>query len=159
MRFRRPCHLPAAPRRPARRGRGGFTLIEASLAIVIIGVGVVAAVELLGVGSRANAEAHRLTTGLNLAANVRELAQEKTIDQILALHNQTYQPPRDARNQAIDGLGDWRQSVTAVRANPGSVIVDAGVGSSSRLIRLGVTVTYRGKTVTTEEWLVAATAD
>ena len=65
-------HNPAARRRnPLRRG---FTLIEASMVTVIIGVGVVAMLELLAAGSVSNAEGTELTTAINLAENVREIA-------------------------------------------------------------------------------------
>ena len=164
MWFRRPRRRPDAVSRRrspngARRRRGGFTLIEASLAIVIIGVGVVAAMELLAVGSKVNGESHRLTTGMNLAANVRELAQEKTGAEVLALNGQAFSPPRDARNAPIDGLGGWQQVVTAARVVPGDVKSTSGAPATSRLIRLSVGVQYRGRDVTSESWLVADTSE
>lgn len=141
--------------RSARRPRSGFTLIEVSLVIVIVGVGVLASAELLAVGTKANSDAHRLTTGLNLAANIREWAQAKTADEILAINGQNYSPARDARNQPITGLDDWQQSITARRMDP-SLITSTGT-PSSRLVELSVTVSYRGRYITTESWLIADT--
>jgi Tfp pilus assembly protein PilV len=60
------------PARPARRR--GFTLIEAAMVTVIIGLGVVGMLELLAAGTVSNSEGTELTTAINLANNVRELS-------------------------------------------------------------------------------------
>jgi prepilin-type N-terminal cleavage/methylation domain-containing protein len=59
--------------RPAA-GRRGFTLIEAAMVTVIIGVGVVAMLQLLAAGTVSNSEGTELTTAINLANNVREMS-------------------------------------------------------------------------------------
>ena len=53
--------------------RRGFTLIEAALAILIVGVGVTALLELLTAGTMSNAAATELTTAINLANNIHEI--------------------------------------------------------------------------------------
>jgi prepilin-type N-terminal cleavage/methylation domain-containing protein len=58
-------------RKPAR-SRRGFTLIEAAMVTVIIGVGVVSMLQLLAVGTVSNSEGTELTTAINLANNIRE---------------------------------------------------------------------------------------
>ena len=60
-------HRPAA-------GRRGFTLIEAAMVTVIIGVGVVAMLQLLAAGTVSNSEGTELTTAINLANNIREMS-------------------------------------------------------------------------------------
>ena len=66
---------PAAGTTPARRPRRrGFTLIEAAMVTVIIGLGVVGMLELLAAGTVSNSEGTELTTAINLANNVRELS-------------------------------------------------------------------------------------
>ena len=157
MRFRRPRPDSRSQATTRRRARPGFTLIEASLAIIIVGVGVLASAQLLAVGTAANADSHRMTTGLNLAGNVREWAQEKTADEIVALNGQSLSPAVDARNQPIAGLDDWVQVITVVRVNPGEITTTGD--STSRLVRLTVNVQYRGQSVTDESWLIADTAD
>lgn len=121
--------------------------------IVIVGVGVLASAELLAVGTQANADAHRLTTGLNLAGNVREWAQQKTADQVIALNGQVFSPPHDARNQDIAGMNDWRQSIAVRRVDP-DLITQSGAADSG-LLELTVSVSYRGRLITTERWLLA----
>jgi len=61
-------------RRPAAAGRRGFTLIEAAMVTVIIGVGVVAMLQLLAAGTVSNSEGTELTTAINLANNIREMS-------------------------------------------------------------------------------------
>lgn len=147
------------PAHSSKSRRRGFTLIEASLTIVIVGVGVLAAAQLLAIGSEANAHSHRLTTALHLAGNVRELAQQKTGAELLAMHGQSYQPARDARGEPIVGLEDWVQVISVERMTPSNITVTAGASSTSRLLRLTVTVRYRGSEVTSEAWLLADTSE
>ena len=75
MRYLSPTPARATDRgnaRPARRR--GFTLIEAAMVTVIIGLGVVGMLELLAAGTVSNSEGTELTTAINLANNVRELS-------------------------------------------------------------------------------------
>ena len=58
----------------ARIGRArGFTLQEASLAIIIVGIAFVASMELFGACTRENQHAARVTTAQFLAANIQEM--------------------------------------------------------------------------------------
>lgn len=59
------------PLRP-RTSRRGFTLIEAALAIVIVGTGCVAAAELFAAVTQSNREARRLTVASSLARHLEE---------------------------------------------------------------------------------------
>jgi hypothetical protein len=61
--------------RRAVRGRGGFTLIEAALATVIIGVGVVAIVEAHQAFMRTNTWSSHAATGTLLGVEIRELTR------------------------------------------------------------------------------------
>jgi len=65
--------FPTRTRHPAA-GRRGFTLIEAAMVTVIIGVGVVAMLQLLAAGTVSNSEGTELTTAINLANNIREMS-------------------------------------------------------------------------------------
>src|SRR4051794_8777432 len=59
-----------------RRGRNrAFTLVEAMLATVIVGVGTLGMLTLLASGTMANGNANDLMIGLNLANNIREMTQ------------------------------------------------------------------------------------
>ncbi len=52
---------------------GGFTLVEVMLAIVIVGTGIAAAMQLFVTSTQQNASAARMTVAANLANNVQEL--------------------------------------------------------------------------------------
>ena len=142
-----------------RRRRGGFTLIEASLTIVIIALGVLAAAELLATGTAANADSHRLTTALNLAANIREYAQQKPSAELLALDGAVYSPARDARGNPIAGLDAWSQVIDVEKVSPDWITVDVAKTSTSRLMRLTVIVQHRGVEMTRELWVLADTEE
>jgi type II secretory pathway pseudopilin PulG len=60
---------------PARRqARRGFTLIEAAMVTVVIGVGVLGMLQLLAAGTASNADAAEQTTAMTLAGSVREMS-------------------------------------------------------------------------------------
>jgi Tfp pilus assembly protein PilV len=66
---------PLSPCAPAPRhhtAARGFTLIEAAMVMVVISVGIIAMLELLASGTAANGDAAKSTTGMALAASVRE---------------------------------------------------------------------------------------
>lgn len=61
-----------APRGLRHRAARGFTLIEASMVMVIIGVGVLSMLQLLAAGSIQNGDAAEMTKAMTLANNIRE---------------------------------------------------------------------------------------
>src|ERR1035437_6365938 len=60
-------------RRWRGRGRRGFTLLETALATVIVGSAVLALMKLVTATTTQNVAAQRMTIGLMLANNVREM--------------------------------------------------------------------------------------
>ena len=128
----------ARARSLARGVRRGFTLIEAALVTVIIGVGVVGMLELLAVGTETNSDGTELTTAMNLANNVREIAlgmdfydpqdtadgsaerpktwntKEATVkdyDNVLDLDDCVFNPPLNGMRDPMDGYKSWTQIV------------------------------------------------
>jgi type II secretory pathway pseudopilin PulG len=139
--------------KPSRdfRGRKGFTLIEAALTTIIVCVGTVAILQLLASGTVNNIDAAELTTGINVAKNVREVAVQKSFAQVRAMNNTSHQPPWDSRSQPISDLPDWKQSVTVQSVNPDNLtknITDAAPDS----VRVSVSVTHNGKHVCDVYW-------
>jgi hypothetical protein len=165
-------------RRPRRRA---FTLIEAAMTTVIIGVGCVAMLRLLGAGTLANNDGAELTTGMNLAGNVRELLTgvhysdpanpshwgTETGETSASLYNdlddfdgKSFSPPIDARRQSLgSAYSTWAQSVKIETIKPDSLATATShlnlTPDLRPTCRCTVTVTHNGKTVYTQNWVAA----
>jgi prepilin-type N-terminal cleavage/methylation domain-containing protein len=140
-----------------RRGlRRGFTLIEAAIVTVIVGVGTVAMIQLLAAGSVANGQSHELTTGMNLANNIREMTQTMTFADVLALNNRTYSPAVDAMNQPVSSLAGWKQQVATTRVVENAVNVTT-TATDSNIARVTVWALHHDRKVCEVSWLVVRT--
>jgi prepilin-type N-terminal cleavage/methylation domain-containing protein len=122
--------MPMAMR--ARTIRRGFTLIEAALAIVIVGVGAVAMMQLHLVCTSQNIQASQVTAAGLLAGHVREMTATlpfndpavgqssfgaepgesiDTFDDIDDFDDAVFSPPLDARRQPLTDMSDFVQRV------------------------------------------------
>src|SRR5438067_8740133 len=95
-------------RQHLRPRRSGFTLIEASLTTVIIGVGVVAMMQLLATGTTSNIASFEQTTGINVAKAIREITVQKTLAQVIAMNGTTHMPPWDSQSKSMTDLTNWK---------------------------------------------------
>jgi prepilin-type N-terminal cleavage/methylation domain-containing protein len=138
----------ARSRAPARRG---FTLTESAIVTVIIGVGAVAMLELLACGTASNVAGADVTTGINLAKQVRELTLQNTFEDLICLDGQTYDPPRDASNDSISKLAGWKQTVTIKTVNPDKLTQELP-DADPEAIRVTVTVSHGGREVCAASW-------
>ncbi|HEX2972887.1 MAG TPA: prepilin-type N-terminal cleavage/methylation domain-containing protein [Tepidisphaeraceae bacterium] len=126
-------------------GRQGFTLVEAALATVIIGVGVLATMQLFGACTRNNASSAQMTTALLLAQNVQEVMADlpfndpvwgnavfgaesgetlQTYDDIDDFDSQTLQPPIDATRTPLSQLSQYSQVISVVPVYPNKLSVN-----------------------------------
>jgi len=155
------------------RVRGGFTLIEAALVTVIIGVGVMAMMQLLAAGTVQNGAGAKLTTGLAMAGNIRELTLDlaftdpdqtaswgtesgetavDTYDDLDDLDGKTFSPPIDARRQSIASQPEWTQVIAVQCVDPDLITTTVPDGSSP-MARVTVTVLCGGQEVCKTSWL------
>ena len=141
---------------PRRAARAGFTLIEAAIVTVIVGVAIVALVQLLTAGTYANETSTELTTGIGLATNIREMAYGVAYDSIMTLDAKTYTPPVDARKIAITDLTGWKQVVTVNYVDPDHVTLTVPKTQVEPTAIVSVTVSHNGRSIYTTDWLVAA---
>ena len=146
--------------RPPSRHPRGFTLIEASLAIVIVGTGCVAAMMLFEAVSKQNRLAQRLTTAAQLARHVEEATTHLPYDdpitrdatfgpeagETLATFNDLDDfsafdtlggPPVDALRTPIPELAQFSQIVEVVRVD-GNTLQEPGTGA----VRVDVSVRW-----------------
>jgi len=164
-----------------RSGRRGFTLIEAAITTVIIGVGCVAMLELLGSGTLANNEGAELTTAMNLAGNIRECmtgvgysdptnpthwgaeAGETSVtlyNDIDDFDGKTFSPPIDARRQSLGtNYSTWSQQVTVQCINPTNLRANMNhltlPPDQRPTCRCTVTVLHNGKAIYSQWWIAA----
>jgi type II secretory pathway pseudopilin PulG len=122
-----------------RRRRRGFTLMEATLATIIVGVGVTAAMTLFDACTRQNRAAASMTTAMHLAQNIQETmaglalvdpafgstyfgaaniepGQKRgvlsTYDDVDDFDGENYCPPIDSTRQPIPALSQYTQSIS-----------------------------------------------
>jgi len=164
------------PRRAQPRRPRGFTLVEAALTMVIIGTGVLAMLQLLAAGTMSNGAATELTTAVNLANNVHEIALAlpftcpanptsttfkdtggpANYTYVWDMNGDTYSPPLDIRRNSISGYSNWSQKVTIQSVDPQNL--DALRPNSVALptARLTVLIVHGTRTVYKATWLIAA---
>ena len=160
--------------RRKRAGRG-FTLVETALAMVIVGTGVMALLELLAAGSMVNASGTTLTTAVNLANNIHEI----TIG--LPFQNPTNPSSLGQGQWRADGLhlfvgherrhlfpavgccrnpiaiyGNWSQKVTINTVDPTNVTASRPNDPTVPTARVTVVITHNGAVVYTVSWLITA---
>lgn len=168
---------------PIQTGRRAFTLVETALAIVIIGTGVMALLQLLAAGTMVNAAGANLTTAVNLANNIHEISlglpiqdptnktpitkesgAPTTYTRLWSMNGDTYSPPLDVTRRPIAAYSNWSQSVTINTVDPTSVTstrpnnnnIDPNYPPVNPTARLTVVVSYNGRVVYTTSWLVTA---
>lgn len=134
--------------------RTGFTLIEAALAIVIVGVGIVAAVQATATCTQQNGQGARMSTAMTLASNIQELMAKlqyvdpkdpgkkfgpqagetltgpAPFDDILDFRGQVFSPPIDAARIAHPELSSYTQAVDIVPVNPLKLTQELSVPTS-----------------------------
>jgi prepilin-type N-terminal cleavage/methylation domain-containing protein len=131
--------------------RRGFTLIEASLVIVIIGVAVTAMLELLATGTASNSDATSRTTALTIARAARERALTQTYAQVIALNGSSYSPPIDGRGERLEELPDWQQTIQVQPVNAANILTTTS-GSNPAAVRVTVHAFRGGKRMATLNW-------
>ena len=142
-----------------RSGRvGGFTLVEAALTTAIIGIGIMAMLELIAAGTKSNLEGAELTTAINLAKNVREYTLGLTFEQTRNLNGTIYSTPIDGRGQTIGSQSGWKQAVAVQAIEPNSLITSSN-DTTPDAIRVTVTVTHNDQYAGELSWYRFASTD
>src|SRR3954447_13041184 len=131
---------------PRQRSRG-FTLIEAAMTTVIVGVGFMGMLQLLAAGTASNIQGIEHTTAINLAKNVREMSLKMKYAQLGALNGKTYNPVIDSQGKAVSGYGGWAQVVSVHPVDPNRVTLEI-TDSTPVALCCSVSVTHNGRQVT-----------
>ncbi len=156
-------------------GRSGFTLIEALIASVLVGVGVSAMMVATKSGTQVNAGAREITHAINLGQEIREWTlklpfvdpetpdnppgpdgaenPQSFVDDIDDLMDVTYSPPRNGTGQALTDMSGWSQKITLTWRNPDDLSASVANGASE-MIYVEVLVSRGSQPVLTTGWLV-----
>jgi prepilin-type N-terminal cleavage/methylation domain-containing protein len=139
----------------AARARAGFTLIEAAIVTAIVGIAIVAMLQLMTAGSMANADSAESTTAVNLANNINEMLQGVNYTVLKSTYdNQTYSPAIDATGAALTSFSGWAQQVSIKYVDHNlvtSVVPDTQIEPTCRVT---VTVFHNGTPVYAASWLI-----
>ena len=156
--------------------RPAFTLIEAAVATLVVGLGVAAILVAVTSGTRANHAGKKLTEAVFFAQELREAtlnlpftdpetahkdnppgadAGDATefADDLDDLMDVTFCPPRDGQGQPIDCMPDWSQHVLLTWRNPANLSSQVADGASD-LIYVEVTIAFQGVETLKTGWLV-----
>ncbi|MCE5276778.1 MAG: prepilin-type N-terminal cleavage/methylation domain-containing protein [Planctomycetaceae bacterium] len=156
-----------------RRGRGGFTLIEAAIATALLGTGVTALMLAVQSGTSVNGAGRKMTQAVFLAQEIREwtlrlpfvdpqtpnnppgpdgTSPQTFVDDLNDLMNVTYSPPRDAYGSAITDMSGWSQTITMTWRDPDNLSAAVANGASD-IVRVEVSVSFKGQPVHTSAFL------
>ena len=97
--------------------RPGFTLIEAMLAVMIVGLAISGVMLLMGSGTTANAYGNKLASAVLLADEARALTDGAAFDDLLDFDGTTF-TPTDALDNPIASLADYEQALSVTYINP-----------------------------------------
>lgn len=157
-----------------RRTRGrGFTLPEASLAVLIVGIGFLAVMELFGACTVENQRSSQITTAQLLATNVQEMTANLAFKdpfysastwgvepmESLTSYNDvddfdglSFNPPLDSTRAGIPELARYTQVVTVMPVDPNrpgnntdAAKPEIGKGTYTGAVRVRVSVLYRAR--------------
>jgi len=141
-----------ALRRRVRGSRArGFTLIEVTFALVILGLGVAALMMLLGSGTTVNAFGNNMSTGVFLNEQLRAMTDETPFDDLISsFHGQVYNGV-DASGNAVAGLEGFQQRLSVQAVSPDDLTVY--VGPNVEAVIITADVLYGGEQLTRVSWL------
>ena len=130
-------------------GGAGFTLIEAMIATVLIGIAILA----LMVSNQAYTQVNAAGLDMSTAEFLIEEARERTVSLEfgnLAAFAGTYSPPEDIEGDPLNAFAAFSQQVTVQNVSPSDFTVPQ-VGSD--FIRVTVTIQRNGKAISSADWI------
>jgi hypothetical protein len=154
--------------------RRGFWIMESTIAIAVIGIGVVAVVGSQQAWHIQAVVSDRLATGMRLAIEIRELSLllpandpvtgvatwgsepgeilPDDLDDLDDLDGVTFATPIDATRSQIVGMSGWTQEVSVQCVNPFNVLQIVSDGASE-VVQMEVVVECDGEEITRLSWI------
>ena len=131
------------------RGRG-FTLVEVTFSIVIVGIAIVALMMLFASGTEVNAYGNELSTAVFLAEQMRAMTDQVSFNDLPSYHNVTYNGV-DAEGNAVADLDNYQQRLVVQPINPEDLTLY--IGPDPRALILRAQVSYANDPVTEISWM------
>ena len=134
-----------------RRKNNGFSLIEVTLAIIIVGVAVVSMLMLFAAETQVNEFSNHMSSGVFLAEQLQAITDQRSFDDLLTLDGLTYNQAVDADENSLVGLENFRQQLSVQIVNPADLTLY--VGPDPHAVLLTAIVDHRGSEVMRISWL------
>jgi len=119
---------------------GGFTLLEVTFSIVIVGIAIVSLMLLFAAGTNVNSFGNKLSSAVFLADQLRSMTDQTGFDDIINDGNQTFSGV-DADGNSIPGLGNYQQDLTIQTINPEDMTVYVGPDPTAVILTASVSDT------------------
>jgi prepilin-type N-terminal cleavage/methylation domain-containing protein len=148
-------------RRPAAAARRGFTLIEAAIVTAIVGIGVVALLQLLAAGSMANIQSSELTTAVFLANNIDEMMQGASYDTLKSTYDDKVYGGsagsyvKDGRGSDLTSFGGWKQSINVQYVQIDKLSLPVPDGQVEDACKVSVDIFHNNQVIYGTSWIVA----
>ena len=137
-----------------KKQSSGFTLIEALIAAMLLGLVVAALAAASGAFTMANGYGVDLSTAEFLIEEIRELTANENVDDLLAnFDGQTFNPPKDISNSDMADFSEFSQQVEIDYVDSGNFANT--VTGPTDFVRVTVTVTKGGSPVSNTSWIRA----
>jgi type II secretory pathway pseudopilin PulG len=134
--------------------RGGFTLTEATVAIIFVGLGMAGMLASLSSGTRATQGSYELTRAGFLIREIREYTFAVPFDDLIT---QTYSECIDGQGDTMDfdGSSLWRQQITISRRLD-SDLESEDISDTSNVKYVTANILYNGQSILEAGWLVTS---
>ena len=152
--------------------RGGFTLIEIMIAVVLLGMAIAAIVGSAGTFSVSSFTGADITTAEFLVSQINtittilpitdpetttttfgpEEASLAAYDDIDDFDNASFNPPIDSQRQSLTDFSRFTQQIIVQNINPGNLSQAIG-DHGSDFVRITVTILADGSEITSTSWL------
>ncbi len=137
-------------RKKLRRSQKGFTLMEAMLAVMLVGIGIAALMQVFSAGTMVNGYGDNLSKAVFLAEECRAMTDDIVFADLLGFNGQTFNGV-DAQGNAVAGLQEFQQQFVVQAVDPDDMTIY--VGPDPDVIRLTANVIYNNETITSMSWL------
>lgn len=145
--------------------RRGFTMIEAGLTTIIVGIGISAAMSMFGACGMQNISASQMTTAMMLADNIQEAITNlsfsdpitgsttfgpeggetlATYDDVDDFDGQTISPPIDSTRASLSDLSQYSQVISVTPVDPNNLLTTLSKTTTTRsAVRVQVKILFK----------------